>query len=83
MNAAPEINGQEMTHAAYVRQLVANTEAQLAILGQEDKALGFMGKLIALDAAALAEQITIASIGTDEIAEPNGVLGAVQFFVAN
>jgi hypothetical protein len=83
MNAAPEINGQEMTHASYVRQLVANTEAQLAILSQEDKALGFMGKLIALDAAALAEQITFASIGTDEIAEPTGVLGAVQFFVAN
>ncbi len=83
MNEGPEIDGQEMTHASYVRQLVANTQAQLAILDQEDKALGYMGKLIALDAAALAEQVTIASIGTDEIAKPTGIVDAVQFFVAN
>ena len=83
MNEGPEMDGQEMTKASYVRQLVANTEAQLAILDQEDKALGYMGKLIALDAAALAEQVTIASIGTDDLDQPKGILDAVEFFVAN
>ena len=67
-----------------IRLMVADAEAELALVVQEERALGYMAKLVALDAAALAEQIDI----TTELAEVDGpeqttVESAVDFFVTN
>ena len=40
-----------------VRALVAETEADLALLDQEETALGYMAKLVALDALAFADEV--------------------------
>lgn len=67
-----------------IRLMVADAEAELALVAQEERALGYMAKLVALDAAALAEQIEV----TTEFAEVDSpdettVESAIDFFVTN
>ena len=67
-----------------IRSMIADTEAELALVSQEEQALGYMAKLVALDAAALAEQIETATTFAEiESPEPTGVETAIQFFVTN
>ena len=67
-----------------IRAMIADAEAELALVSQEEQALGYMAKLVALDAAALAEQIeittTVAEVDTNEATT---VESAIQFFVTN
>jgi hypothetical protein len=55
MNSLPEIDGRVVGKADFLRQLVAGAESELAILNQEESILGYMAKLVALDAMALSE----------------------------
>lgn len=84
MNAAPAIDGQPVTRAEYLRQLVAENQGDLAIIDQERAILGHMAKLVSLDALALSEGIVgevYAEIDIDDTAEgPNRVTSAVEFF---
>ncbi len=84
MNAAPAIDGQPVTRAEYLRQLIAENQGDLAIIGQERAILGHMAKLVSLDALALSEGIgndAYAEIDIDEAEEaPNQVTSAVEFF---
>lgn len=84
MNAAPAIDGQPVTRAEYLRQLVAENQGDLAIIDQERAILGHMAKLVSLDALALSEGIAgevYAEIDIDDTAEgPNRVTSAVEFF---
>lgn len=84
MNAAPAIDGQPVTRAEYLRQLVAENQGDLAIIDQERAILGHMAKLVSLDALALSEGIAgevYAEIDIDDTAEgPNRVTSAVAFF---
>jgi len=84
MNAAPAIDGRPMTRAQYLRQLIAENEGNLAIVGQERAILGHMAKLVSLDALALSEGIgndTLAEIELDNTEEsPNEVTSVVEFF---
>ena len=57
MNAEAELDGQQVGRKEYVRQLAANAESGMALLDQEDTILGYMAKLVALDAMALAENL--------------------------
>lgn len=57
MNAEAELDGQQVGKKEYVRQLAANAESGMALLDQEDTILGYMAKLVALDAMALAENL--------------------------
>lgn len=82
MNAQAELDGTPVDKADFIRQLIAEDEAELAILGQEQTVLGFMAKLVSLDALALSEAV----IGDDPAADapdvPNGELtSAVDYFV--
>lgn len=82
MNAQAEINGNPVDKADFVRQLIAEDEAELAILGQEQTVLGFMAKLVSLDALALSEAV----VGDDPAAEdgeapPGALTSAVDYFV--
>ncbi len=58
MNVEPEIDGQPVSKPDYLRQLIAQNEANLAIVDQEENILGYMAKLVALDAMALSEEVS-------------------------
>lgn len=85
MNAAPAIDGQPVTRAEYLRQLIAENQGDLAVLDQERTILGHMAKLVSLDALALSE-----GVGGDAYAENDidvsetgdgQVSSAVEFFI--
>jgi hypothetical protein len=65
-----------------LRQLIANNGSSLALLDQEENILGYMAKLVALDAMALAEEVAADDGGADGV-EMNelSVSSAVDFFI--
>jgi hypothetical protein len=81
MNAQPAIDGQTVTKADYVRQLIADTDAEVALIQQEGTILGYMAKLIALDATALSEQVADAERVDSDVTKSTGITAAVDFFV--
>ena len=81
MNQAAEIDGALVTKPDYVRQLMAETEANLALVDQEGELLGFMARLVALDAMALGEEVTDDAPDDVDIGEGASVASAVEFFV--
>ncbi len=87
MNASAEIDGQAISKADYLRHLIAEGEADLAIVDQEGAILGFMAKLVSLDALALSEDIdpdAETDLASDEDApDADHVTSAVGFFVGN
>ena len=56
-NAAPALDGREVTREEYVRHLLANAESERAILEQEKLMLTYMAKLVSLDAQALEQAL--------------------------
>ena len=82
MSAQLEVDGQAISKQDYLRKLIADTEADVAIIDQEETILGYMAKLVALDAMALSEEV-----GEDEFADGEGedgelsVSSAVDFFI--
>ena len=74
--AAPSQEG--MTKEDYIRHLIHAAEAKLAILDQEKQVLGYMAKVVALDARALAESLP--DMVTREPME-NRPLEALEFFI--
>ncbi len=62
--------------------LIANNGSSLALLDQEENILGYMAKLVALDAMALAEEVAADDGGDDgvEMGELS-VSSAVDFFI--
>lgn len=83
MNALPEIDGKVVGKADYLRQLVAGAESELAILDQEGSILGYMAKLVALDAMALSEGLADASFDGEVSDDENRfeLSSAVDLFV--
>ena len=55
MNDRPTLPEGVVSKQDYLRHLLADGEADLAIFDQEEQILGYMAKLVALDAMALAE----------------------------
>ena len=83
MNAEPEINGEPVSKPEYLRQLIAENEATLAIVDQEENILGYMAKLVALDAMSLSEEVAggeFADGVTDEEGELS-ISSAVDLFI--
>ena len=81
MNAQSQIDGQAVTKQEFLRQMVADTQAELSIVDQEETILGYMAKLISLDALALTEAVTDENGVLDEEPETNGLAAAVNYFV--
>lgn len=83
MNRSTQIDGQEMSKADYLRHLVAESESDLAILDQERNILGYMAKLVSLDALALTDTSPEAS--EDQVASDSGqkkpLFSAIDYFV--
>lgn len=81
MSAGTAIAGQPLTKQDSIRQMVADTEAELALLDQEEKVLGYMAKLVALDALALSEEVMNAELIDSDVPEADSLTTAVGFFV--
>lgn len=83
MNQRPEIDGQAVSKQDYLRQIMAEAESDIALLDQEETVLGYMAKLIALDAMALSDSVVAADIdaGGTAPAEAASVNAAIDFFV--
>ena len=84
MNEGSEIDGRPVTKREYLRQLMAEAEADLQIIDQEESVLGYMAKLIALDALALSDLLRDPDQGdgADDDEAETGIATAVDFFVA-
>lgn len=56
-NETPAIDGQTVSKADYVRHLLTSLNVEQAIFDQEKLMLGYMAKLVAMDAQALEHQL--------------------------
>ena len=81
MNAQPVIDGQAVSKADYLRQLIADTDAEIALIQQEESILGYMAKLIALDATALTEQVGDDDRIDSDVTERTGITSVFDLFV--
>jgi hypothetical protein len=75
MNAKAEIDGKRIGKKDYVRLLATNAEAEIALLDQEETILGYMAKLVALDAMGLAENLDEEGDFVPKIYEDDGDTG--------
>ena len=83
MNESAKLNGKAVTQEEYVRALMADTESELAILQQEETILGYMAKLVALDAMALSEEGLNAEIADSDIPDMSSPAASVDLFIAS
>ncbi|MDP6590127.1 MAG: hypothetical protein QF666_11865 [Alphaproteobacteria bacterium] len=81
MSRGPEVDGVPVTREDYVRQMIADAQAELELIGQEETILGYMAKLVALDATALSEEVSDAELIDSDTPEGESLTGAVKFFV--
>ncbi len=82
MSAQATLDGTPVSKEDLLRQLIAEDEAELAILDQERSVLGFMAKLVSLDALALTEAV----IGEDPTVDQaegadHELANVVEYFV--
>ena len=82
MNPGASQDGAPLSKKDFVRRLIAENESDLAVLDQERTILGYMAKLISLDALALTDAVN----GTDPSQAPtdqadSGLSIAVDYFV--
>ncbi len=85
MNQAPQIAGVPVTRAEYVRQLIGENEADLAVIDQEQTILAYMAKLVSLDALALSEGIAADSetvLADAQGPDDGSPAASVEFFVS-
>lgn len=83
MNEGPVVDGSAVTKEDYIRQMLADTQAALALLDQEGKVIGYMAKMLALDALALSEDVMDAELVDSDVPNTTSVTAAVGFFVGN
>ena len=82
MNEQPKLDGAIVSREDFVRQLIGDNEATIAVLDQEQSILGYMAKLVALDAMALSEAVEGDDIvGAEAQIAQTDVITAVEFFV--
>jgi len=81
MNAQGEMAGGPATKGDFIRQMLADTQAAVAILEQEQNILGYMAKLVALDAMALSEQVMDGQLTDSDIPVTASPAAAVKYFV--
>ncbi len=81
MNRRPEIDGKAVSKQDYLRQIITESEADIALLDQEETVLGYMAKLIALDAMALSDAVVAEEADYGSPAQEASVNAAIDFFV--
>ena len=83
MNEQPSMDGETMSKEDYVRQMLADANAESALVDQEGSILGYMAKLVALDAMQLAEEALDPNFTDVAAAEKAGPAANVHFFISN
>lgn len=84
MNQQPQLDGEPISKQNYLRRLVQESETELAMLDQEESILGFMAKLVALDAMALADEVASENLGFDpafDEEDPSEITESVALFI--
>lgn len=68
--------------ATYLRRLVAEQDAAIALVTQEEEIVGYMAKLVALDAAALADQLQGDTVTAEsDEPTPSPITSALNHFI--
>ena len=67
MNNSINDEGRPITKEEYIRSLLTETQSEISILEQEETILGYMAKLVALDALILSEEALDAALEDNEI----------------
>ena len=76
-------DGIPATKADQLRQMIQETQAEIAILDQEETVLGYMAKLVALDAMELSETALDAELADSDL-PGNGIPAqSVDLFLSN
>lgn len=83
MNRTIGADGEDVTKEEYVRIMLSDAGAELAVLEQEQKVVGFMAKLVALDALELSEEAMDAELPDSALPGNAGPAQAVDFFISN
>jgi len=83
MNSQSALDGENISKPEYLRRMVADAEAELALIDQEQQILGFMAKIVALDAMVLSEEIADSDFADSDITEPTDITNVVNLFVTN
>ena len=84
MNAQAETeDGRVLSREEQLRRMAGEVQAELALLDQEETILGYMAKLVALDAMALSEESLDAELADSDTPGSQGPAGAVSFFMSN
>ncbi len=81
MNAETTLDGEAVTKSEYVRRMIAEAEAEVALIEQEGEILGYMAKIVALDAMVLAEEIADSDLADSDVTEPTDLTSVVNLFV--
>ena len=83
-NQAPlDEKGSPVSKSEYVRQMIAGTQAELALISQENVILGYMAKLIQLDALSLSEAAMGVEIADSDSPKDTTPAAAVKYFLGN
>jgi len=83
MNESPVAEEGTLTKREYIRQMITDVETELALLDQQEKIIGKMAKLVALDAMALSNELMGTEMAQTNEPDTGTVRAAVGFFVAN
>ncbi len=83
MNASVSVDGQPLTKEEYIRQLLAETQSEIAITDQEETIIGYMAKLVALDALSLSEEALDQELRDSDEPFRNGPARDVELFLNN
>jgi len=76
-------DGLALTKQDFLRHMLADAQAGLSILDQEETILGYMAKLVALDALALSEEDLDAELADSDVPPASSPAAAVDFFMTN
>ena len=83
MNQSLTAEGIEMTKEEFIRHMAIEAEAELALADQDDTILGYMAKLVALDAMSLSEEAMDAELADSRLPGNARPAKAVNFFLSN
>ena len=83
-NQAPvDHEGLPISKSEYVRQMISEAQAELALVDQESTILGYMAKLTNLDALALSEKVMEYELADNETPDEMNASGAIDYFLSN
>ena len=81
MTRAVQLDGRQLNKQEYIQQLLSDTQSEIAILEQEETILGYMAKLVALDALTLSEEALDAELADSDIPSDKGPAEAANLFL--